>query len=477
MQALVYTALVPHPPIVIPEVGHEETAKVRTTSQAMEQLAEELVAVKPDTVVIISPHGPVFRDAIAVHVMSSITGDLRRFGAPQVAFSLAIDRALGTLVVEEGERAGVPMASVTAERAHAWEAESLDHGSMVPLYFLKQAGWNGQILPVAMGVLSPVQLYQFGTALQTAIGLAGRRVAVLASGDLSHRLLPESPNGYNPCGAQFDREVVEALGRGDLSHLFRLEHDLCEQAGECGLRPLMMLAGTLDGLQIRPQVLSYEGPFGVGYAVVPIRPGASDVSRELLPGLRRAREERIEQRRIRSHPIVNLARAALEHYVRTGLEIDFSAGAPLEGTTPWQLPAEMPDRAGVFVSLKVDGELRGCIGTTEPTQPTLALEVVHNAIEAGTGDPRFSPVEEEELADVDYSVDVLEPAEPCSIDQLDPSKYGVIVAKGRQRGLLLPDLGGIDTVTEQVTVACRKAGLTPNDPKLQYYRFQVRRLK
>jgi MEMO1 family protein len=477
MQEFVYAALVPHPPIVIPEVGGEEVSRVRATHAAMEQMAAELVAARPDAVVIISPHGPVFRDAIAVHMLPSIQGDLREFRAPEVTFEANIDRHLGNLVVAAARRAGLPAAPVTPEWSGEWGADRLDHGTMVPLYFLVRAGYRGAIVPIAMGLLPPVQLYAFGQALQAAIDESGSRIAVLASGDLSHRLTPDAPAGYNPEAHQFDREVVEALGRGDLGHLFRMDPDQCESAGECGLRPLMMLAGALDGLSVKPQVMSYEGPFGVGYAVVPMRPGMPDPDRRLGPVLEAARQERSAQRRARSHPIVNLARAALEHYVKTNLEIDFSAGAPHEGTAPWQLPEDLPESAGVFVSLKMDGELRGCMGTTGPTEPTLALEVVRNAIMAGTRDPRFSPVEEEELPYVDYSVDVLGEPVPCSRTELDPRTYGVIVEKSEHRGLLLPDLPGVDTVEEQVEIACRKAGLSARDPGLKLYRFRVDRYR
>ncbi|HWI61453.1 MAG TPA: AmmeMemoRadiSam system protein A [Symbiobacteriaceae bacterium] len=477
MQELVYTALVPHPPILIPAVGGEEVDRVRATHSAMEQVAADLARLQPETVVIISPHGPVFRDAIAVHMIDSIRGDLGAFRAPQVSFDLPIDRDLGALVVDSARQAGLPVAPVTEEWASEWQAERLDHGTMVPLYFVLEGGWKGKILPIAMGMLSPVQLYAFGQALQEAIDRADRRIAVLASGDLSHRLTPDAPAGYHPEAHQFDREVVEALGRGDLGHLFRLDHNLCECAGECGLRPMMMLAGTLDGLQVKPQVLSYEGPFGVGYAVVPMVPGVPDPQRQLLPALVNARRDRVQKRREQAHPLVNLARTALEHYVRTGLELDFSAGAPHEGTAPWQLPPGLPEQAGVFVSLKMDGELRGCMGTTEPAEPTLALEVVRNAIMAGTRDPRFSPVEEEELEFLDYSVDVLFPAEPCAREDLDPAKYGVIVQKGRHTGLLLPDLPGVDTVDEQVSIAARKAGLSARESGLKLFRFRVDRFR
>ncbi|MFZ5826759.1 MAG: AmmeMemoRadiSam system protein A [Bacillota bacterium] len=475
MADLIYTALVPHPPILIPAVGGEESERVHTTRDSLLRLAAELRDAAPEVVVIISPHGPVFSDAIAIHRLDAISGDLSEYGAPDLTFSVEIDQRLGDLLVAEAGDARIPVAPVTSEWAAEWEAERLDHGTMVPLYFLREAGWTGPVLPIAVGMLPPVQLYAFGQALQRAIDRSGRRTAVLASGDLSHRLSEEGPDGFSPDGAQFDRAVVEALGRGDLAALFAIDPDLRERAGECGYRPLLMLAGVLDGLKVKPLVYSYEHPFGVGYSVAALEPAGPDPTRQIRSELERVRTERIHQRREAAHSVARLARAALEHYVKTGLEIDFSAGAPHEGTAPWVLPDDLPDQAGVFVTLTVDGDLRGCMGSTGPTEPSLALEIVRNAIQAGVQDPRFSPVEEEELPYLEYKVDLLEEPEPATLEQLDPRVYGVVVQKGEEFGLLLPDLPGIATAEQQVAIACRKAGLEPEEPGIELYRFRVRR--
>lgn len=477
MPDLIYTALVPHPPILIPAVGGPESERCQTTRESLRRLAAEVVKLDPEVVVIISPHGPVFSDAIAIHRLPSIEGDLGVFGAPEIALSAEIDQTLGDLLLAEARAAKIPVAPVTPDWAEEWEAERLDHGTLVPLYFLQEAGYRGAILPVAMGMLPLVQLYAFGQALQRAIDRSGRRTTVLASGDLSHRLSPDAPDGYAPDGPAFDREVVEALGRGDLTALFHIDPGCRERAGECGYRPLLMLTGVLDGMKVQPLVYSYEHPFGVGYAVASLQPAGADESRRMRPALERERQERIERRRATAHPVAKLARAALEHYVETGLEIDFSAGAPHEGTAPWQLPEGLPERAGVFVTLTVDGDLRGCMGTTGPTEPTLALEIVRNAIQAGTQDPRFSPVDDDELPHIEYKVDILDEPEPTTFDQLDPKRYGVVVRKGEEAGLLLPDLPGVETASQQVEIACRKAGLEPDEPGLELYRFRVRRFE
>ena len=165
------------------------------------------------------------------------------------------------------------------------------------------------------------------------------------------------------------------------------------------------------------------------------------------------------------HPVVELARETIEGYVRERKVI----GAPKA------LAPEMEQKAGVFVSLHKRDALRGCIGTIQPQQSNVALEVIHNAISAATQDPRFPPVQASELADLEISVDILQPAEPISsMAQLDPKRYGVIVQSGWRRGLLLPDLEGVDTAEYQVEIARRKAGITPHEP-VQLSRFEVKR--
>jgi AmmeMemoRadiSam system protein A len=165
------------------------------------------------------------------------------------------------------------------------------------------------------------------------------------------------------------------------------------------------------------------------------------------------------------HPLVQLARRTIESYVTTGQRL----GPPPE------LEATELRRAGAFVSLHRHGQLRGCIGTIEPTQPNVVREVIQNAISSATRDPRFRPVQPDELADLEISVDVLGEAEPIeSVAELDPVQYGVIVERGNRRGLLLPNLEGVDTVEEQVDIALRKAGIRANEP-YRLYRFRVDR--
>jgi AmmeMemoRadiSam system protein A len=234
---------------------------------------------------------------------------------------------------------------------------------------------------------------------------------------------------------------VDSLSRLDTHAVLNLDEDLIEHAGECGLRSIVILLGALQGLSATPHILSYEGPFGVGYLV------ASFEVKELPP-------------------LVQLAKKTVETFVNEGKVIK-----------PEELTPEMKEKAGVFVSIHKHGELRGCIGTFEPQQGNVGEEIITNAISSATRDPRFPPVAPNELKDLDYSVDVLTSPEPVeSQDQLDPKKYGVIVESGFRRGLLLPDLEGVDSVDYQIDICRQKAGIMPDEP-VKLYRFEVRRYK
>jgi AmmeMemoRadiSam system protein A len=166
------------------------------------------------------------------------------------------------------------------------------------------------------------------------------------------------------------------------------------------------------------------------------------------------------------HPVVKLAKEVVESYVRAG-----------KTPKPKELTPEMREQAGVFVSLHKHGQLRGCIGTFEPTKDNVAEEIIANAISSSTRDPRFPPVTASELDDLEYSVDILTKPEPVTdINQLDPLTYGVIVESGWKKGLLLPDLEGVDSVEEQIAICRLKAGISASEP-IRLYHFQVRRFK
>lgn len=466
MDNLVFTGIAPHPPIIVPEVGGKEREKAKATCKAMEEWAQLVKDKLPDSIVLVSPHGTVFQDAITINEEQEVSGSLAQFGALQVKLSFSTDVELAAAIRQMSGRHNVPVVGLDKALAKKHGArQDLDHGALVPLYYLDTAGVRCQLVSVSMGLLPFEDLYAFGLAVQQAARLLDKRVVMVASGDLSHRLTPEAPAGYSPEGRKFDDLLVQAVREFKVEDILEIDRELGENAGECGLRPIIMMLGALDGMDVESRVLSYEGPFGVGYLVAGFTPQGLNPEQELLRKLLDKRGARVKERRARESEPVSIARESLEHYI--------IHGEPLFAREGEQPPAGLAGRAGVFVSIKRHGQLRGCIGTTAPTQADILAEIRHNAISAGTRDPRFWPVEEAELADLVYSVDILkEPEAIDGMEQLDTQKYGVIVRSGNKAGLLLPNLEGVDTVEEQVAIAKQKAGIGPDEP-CRLERFEV----
>jgi aromatic ring-opening dioxygenase LigB subunit len=268
MDNLIGCALMPHPPLMIPEVGKDELNVIKTTVETANQVAELLKESNPQTIVIISPHGPVFDDSVTVSIHPRLRGNLANFGAADVTLGFETDNLLIKHIIRNCQRLGVNLLELTDDVAKNHRTSlTLDHGAFVPLYYLAKAGFKGQIVNLSMGMLPYEEMYTFGKAVQAAIGSMDKRVAVIASGDLSHRLTPNAPAGYNPRGAEFDSQVVAALKNADVKALLKMDRNLIEEAGECGLRPIFFLMGAMGGLDVETIKLSYEGPFGVGYAV------------------------------------------------------------------------------------------------------------------------------------------------------------------------------------------------------------------
>jgi AmmeMemoRadiSam system protein A len=238
-------------------------------------------------------------------------------------------------------------------------------------------------------------------------------------------------------------------------------------AGECGYRSMLVAFGVTESATQNYEVLHYEAPFGVGYMVAQIARESFSAEEKTDENKTGVESGTTEQQG--GEELLELARRAIETFVREGRVIEKpSAPGPL-----------LNQRAACFVSIKTfKKELRGCIGTIEPVKETLAEELISNAVSSATRDPRFPPVSPEELAHLCYSVDVLSSPEPAAFEELDPKIYGVIVEdeSGTRRGLLLPDLQGVETARQQVDIAARKAGIAPSTP-LKLSRFRVERFR
>jgi AmmeMemoRadiSam system protein A len=277
-------------------------------------------------------------------------------------------------------------------------------------------------------------------------------------------LTKEGPYGFSHEGPLFDQQLVLAIINIDFLAMMNFSSDFCDAAAECGLNSFIIMAGALHGMAVESELHSYEGPFGVGYATATFKPTKPDELRRFDQIYRMNQTELLSKIKAEEDSYVRLARQSLEFFIRSKKHLKRPDGLQDE---------LINQKAGVFVSLKIEGRLRGCIGTIEPTSACIADEIIQNAVSSGTADPRFSPVSEIELDQIVYSVDVLKKSETVStIDELDAKRYGVIVRYRGKSGLLLPNLEGVDTPQEQLEIALQKAGI---DPSLPYSieRFEV----
>lgn len=270
--SLVLGCVAPHPPVLVPEVGGEDAAMVASTAAAMKELAERVRASKPDVLVVISPHSTGFFDSIAVKVSPNLSGSFFVFGAWEVALDLQNDIELAGLVMEEAESAGIPVVGLTAGYAALTRKEDLDHGVLVPLYYIFR-DFKVPIVSLAVSHIGFEKHYELGGAVRRAVERSGRRAIFLASGDLSHKLTPDAPAGFSADAKDFDELVVEIFRSGELDRLANIDPGFAESAGECGLRSFITLAGAFEGKKVETKVLSYEGPFGVGYLVATVGDG------------------------------------------------------------------------------------------------------------------------------------------------------------------------------------------------------------
>jgi aromatic ring-opening dioxygenase LigB subunit len=266
---LVGCFVTPHPPLIIPEVGGADLARVDATVKAMLAVGEEAKRLDPDTIVLLSPHSPLARSQMGVSMASSYRGSMSFFRAPHVTIQAESDQGLAKSISDEATVHGIPVVAT----ASPGETVDLDHGAMVPLYYLMGGlGKPVKLVLLSFSYLSMEEHVRFGEAVGRVLLSHPQRIVYVASADLSHRLLPGAPAGYDPRAAKFDNTVAETFARGDWDALMSIDAGLVHAAGECGYRSLAVLSGVISAVEssggrAKNHLLSYEGPFGVGYMV------------------------------------------------------------------------------------------------------------------------------------------------------------------------------------------------------------------
>ncbi len=421
--------MVPHPPLIVEEIGKDEIEQIKKTRDSYIEIARQIGELKPDTIIISSPHAPLYSDYFYLPSGEEGIGSFSIFGAPEVSFSQKYDTELIEEIEKISKEKSFPCGRISNE--------SLDHGTMVPLYFINKYLSDYNFVVVGLSDISLEANFEMGKIILEAVNKLDRKVVYVASGDLSHKLKEYGPYGFIPEGPIYDDRIMDVMSNARFNELLDFDLDFLDKAAECGHRSFIMMSGFLNNTKVIPKFYSHEDITGVGYGICSYYPVDS---------------------------YVNLAKETINTYIKENRIIDI----------PSDLPKEMyEDERAVFISIHENGDLRGCIGTIYPTTNCVAQEIINNAISASTSDPRFYPITVDELDKLEINVDVLTP--PQDIEDfscLDPKRYGVIVTSGHKQGVLLPDLEGIDTIDEQISIAKMKAGIGDyEDIKLK--RFEV----
>lgn len=448
--------LFPHPPILV-NGGNEEALEVCSkTVESMKEMAKEWSSAKPDLNIYVTAHGPIFNDAIMIHPGGTLSGQLN-----DESYSISLRSDLVNVIQKKADAADIPVYKITERIIADFRlSEELDHGVMVPLSYAKDMQ-RVESLYISYGYLSPMTLYDFGSMLRQVVEEAGLNACIIASGDLSHCTKASGPYGLDERGIAFDQRYTKALQNSCIEELLFAN---TEGAMECGKRCVDILLGAYASEKLKINLLSYESPYGVGYACASFTAIPSNLRQR--DALLSFQKNMSEQRKASEGPVVSFARRMIEDY--------------LDGKDSQVLVDKLPEELkvftrGSFVSIHDSNGLRGCMGNIGGHRTFLYEDVKQNAINAATNDPRFDELTREELDLVTISVDVLsKPETLATIEGHDPIKFGLIVENEETHGLLLPDLPGITHGEEQLKICLQKAGISPQSI-YKMYKFTVER--
>ncbi len=253
--------MVPHPPLIVPNVGRGGEAQIQKTTEAYERVAKEIADLKPDTIVISSPHSEMYYDYFHISPGEGAKGSFARFRAPEVKF----DEKYDTELVDEICRLSSEEKLQAGTKGEL--EKDLDHGTMVPLYFIRKYYKDGKIVRIGLSGLSYEKHYELGKTVQRAAERLNRRIVYVASGDLSHKLQEYGPYGFAKEGPEYDERIMDVCSRGAFGELFDFDEAFCDKAAECGHRSFVIMAGALDGIDVKATQYSHEDVTGVGYGI------------------------------------------------------------------------------------------------------------------------------------------------------------------------------------------------------------------
>jgi len=253
---IIFSAIVPHSPMLIPAIGKENTKRLKTTVAAYKKLEHYLYTAQIDTLLIISPHGKSQSNSFVMNLCPEYNINFEEFGDFATRLNLPGDAGL-SYKIRENIETKAPMQLISQA--------DLDYGSAIPLYLFTQHFPQLKIIPLYYSGLDLNAHYNFGKLLKHELLINKNRIAVVASGDLSHCLTKNAPAGYNAKGKKFDNKLIEYLRQNKIKEILSIKKELIAEANECGLKSIIILLGILEGIKYQTQILSYEAPFGVGY--------------------------------------------------------------------------------------------------------------------------------------------------------------------------------------------------------------------
>lgn len=258
---------VPHPPLIVNAIGRGEEKAIQKTIDAYHEIAKEIAVFEPKTIIFISPHATTYQDYFHIEKTKVCSGNFGQFQAPQISFSFNIDLSFVKALSDKCEEVNF-MAGTKG-----YQKGILDHGVLIPLYFINQYLQNFEIVCLYFSYLNKMQHFEYGQLIQEVVkSKSSKKYVIIASGDLSHFLLETGPYGFKKGGPIFDQMMIDIFVSGKLLDLLKIDENLIEKAGECGYRSALILAGILNNLQIESRLLSYEKTFGVGYAIAAFCP-------------------------------------------------------------------------------------------------------------------------------------------------------------------------------------------------------------
>jgi AmmeMemoRadiSam system protein B len=255
--SLVFAAITPHPPLLIPTIGKDALKKLEKTKQALGKLEEELYLSKPELIIIISPHAKLLSDAFTLNVCSEFTTDLSEFGDLSTHLKFKGEMNLASKISEGAKKENFAVALLSNP--------SLDHGSSVPLFYLTPHLNNIDLLPIGFCDLDFKTHAEFGYFIKDQIMKSNKRIAVIASGDLSHALTTDAPAGFNPAGKIFDEKIQALLSSHNTAGLLQIDSDIVTNSATCGFKSFLILMGILRGINFQYKSYCYEPPFGIGH--------------------------------------------------------------------------------------------------------------------------------------------------------------------------------------------------------------------